>query len=79
MGFRKILLQLKELIKQDNKIKKHTDAIRKLLYKLKDKEIKLKNQIKETKDNKKLKELRLNLKIIYAQQKKGEKILQEKL
>jgi len=79
MGFHKILLKLKELVKEDSQNKKHFDAIRNLLHKLKDKEIKLKNQLKAAKDKKKIKEIKQNLKIIYAQQKKGEKLLQEKI
>jgi hypothetical protein len=79
MGFRKISLHLKALFKEDSHKKNHIDVIRNLLYQLKDQEIKLKTQLKEIKNKKNIKELKKNLKIIYAQQKKGEKILEEGL
>jgi len=78
-GLNKILKQLKDLIKEHNHNKKHHDSIRNVLSKLKDKELKLETQLENEKSDKKRKEIKQTLKIIYAKQKKGEKLMQEKL
>jgi len=75
MGLDKILTQLKELFQEDNYKKKQVESIRALVKKLNSKEEKLRNQLQKEKNDKKCKELKRDLQVIQAQQKKGKKLL----
>ncbi|MFK5893865.1 MAG: hypothetical protein QM504_11650 [Pseudomonadota bacterium] len=77
MGLNKILNQLKDLFQEDSHKKKQVESVRALLKKLKNKEQKLENHMAKEKNEKKRKELKLNLQVIRAQQKKGKKLLKE--
>jgi hypothetical protein len=74
MNIKKILSELKKLIKEDN-LKKKGDAIRELLAKLKTEEKNIKNLLKEKKDGKDYKEKKQLLHVIKAQHKKAKKLL----
>jgi len=75
MGLNKILDQLKGLFQEDSYKKKQVQSIRDLLKKLKNKEQKLENQMRKEKNEKKRKEIKRNLQVVRAQQKKGKALL----
>ena len=77
MGFNKILLQLKELLQKKKSSKKKNDAIRSLLKKLGSKQQKLELKLKKEKDQVKRKDIKISLRVIIAQQKKGQRLLDE--
>ena len=75
MGLNKILDQLKGLFHEDSYKKKQVESIRELLKKLRNKEQKLVNQMSKEKNEKKRKEIKQNLQIVRAQQKKGKRLI----
>ena len=77
MGLTKILTQLKDLFNEDKVKKKQTETMRALLKKLKNKELKLETQLKKEKNEKICKQIKRDLQVIQAQQKKGRKILKD--
>jgi molybdopterin-biosynthesis enzyme MoeA-like protein len=77
MGLNKILNQLTGLFHEDKHKKKQIDSIRDLLKKLRNKEDKLSIQLKKEKNQKKIKELQISIKVVRAQQKKGKKLLRQ--
>jgi len=77
MGLAKILTQLKDLFNEDKVKKKQAETMRALLKKLKNKELKLETQLKKEKNEKTCKQIKRDLQVIRAQQKKGKKILKD--
>ncbi|MFK5894958.1 MAG: hypothetical protein QM504_17205 [Pseudomonadota bacterium] len=77
MGFKKILLQLKELLQKKTLNKKKLESIKLLLKKLKSKQQKLEIQLKKESDNEKRKDIKRSILIIRAQQRKGRQIIDE--
>ena len=77
MGLNKILDQLKDLFHEDSYKKKQVESMRNLLKKLKAKEQKLENLISKEKNDKKRKDMKRDLQIVRAQQKKGKKLIKE--
>ena len=78
MIFEKTLNYLKEFIKKADPDKKYNDKMEKILSRLKDKAQKLEVQLENEKIESKRKNINLMLKVIYKQQEKGEKIIQER-
>ncbi len=78
MTFENKLDHIKEFFKEKNPNKKFNDNMRKILSKLKDKTLKLEVQLENEKDEIKRKNISLMLKVISKQQKKGEKLIQER-
>ncbi|MFK5984524.1 MAG: hypothetical protein QM479_03715 [Pseudomonadota bacterium] len=77
MGLNKILKQLTGLFDEDSYKKKQINSIRELLKKLRKKAVKLEDQLINEKNKEQAKEIKRNLQVIRAQQKKGQKILKE--
>ena len=77
MGLNKILNQLTGLFNEDSYKKKQIESIKELIKKLRNKEDKLSAQLKKEKNQKKIKELQINIKVVRAQQKKGKKLLRQ--
>lgn len=74
MGLEKLLANLNDYLdKGERKKKAHSDHIDDLLDKLKEKEKKLKKKLEKEKNAGKRKKLKLELKVISAQRKKGAK------
>lgn len=78
MKIEKILNYLKELFKQEIPNKKFHDNMTKILSKLKNQELMLEVQLKNEKNEKKYKDINLQLKIISRHIKKGERLIQER-
>lgn len=78
MILEKTLKHLKEAFKETDPNKKYNDNMNKILSKLKDKAAKLEVQLENEKNEKNRKNINLMLKVIAKQQKRGEKLMQEK-
>ena len=78
MIFEKTLKHLKEAFKETDPNKKYNDNMNKILSKLKDKTAKLEAQLENEKNEKNRKNINLMLKVISKQQKRGEKLMQER-
>ena len=79
MIFEKILNDLKVLFIKEDSNKKYIGEMNKVLAMLKDKESQLKVQLENEKNEKKRRNINLMLKVISKHQKKGEKLIQEKV
>jgi Mg2+ and Co2+ transporter CorA len=75
MGTEKLLDKMRGLLKLDRqRLKKKRDEVHALLKKLKKQQRDLEDKLKKEKDADKKKRIRQNLKVIYAQRKKGVKL-----
>jgi hypothetical protein len=75
MGTEKLIERMRGLLNLDRKqLKKKRDKVRSLLKKLKKKQRDLEEKLKQEKDEAKQRHLQQNLKVIYAQRKKGIKL-----
>jgi hypothetical protein len=75
MGTEKLIDKMHGLLKLDREqLKKKRDKVRSLLEKLKKKQKDLEEKLANEKDEEKKKRLEQNLKVIYAQRKKGIKL-----
>lgn len=75
MGTEKLLDKMRGLLKLDRqRLKKKRDKVHALLKKLKNQQRDLEDKLKKEKDADKKKRIRQNLKVIYAQRKKGVKL-----
>ncbi len=78
MSKKKLLKKLQEFFDADQREKEHRiQQIKKVLKKLKEKEHKIKEKIKHSRDQVFIAELQQELDIIYAQRMKGIKIIKE--
>lgn len=78
MIFEKVLNHLKPLFLKADPNKKYNDNMKKILLKLKNKVAKLEAELKIEKNERKRKEINLMLKVIYKQQNKGQRLIQER-
>lgn len=78
MIFEKILNYLKQFLEEADPDKAYIEKMSKILSKLKDKAQKLEAQLKNEKIERKRKDLNLMLKVIYKQQEKGKRLIQER-
>ena len=78
MTFENKLDHIKEFFKEKNPNEKYNNNMKRILSKLKDKSLKLEVQLENEKDETKCKNISLMLKVISKQQKKGEKLIQER-
>ena len=75
MGTEKLIEKMQGLLKLDREhLKKKRDKVRSLLHKLKKKQKDLEEKLKKEKDEEKKRRMQQNLKVIYAQRKKGIKL-----
>lgn len=76
MDMKKLLKKLESYLDKDLKrLTKKKEGISKVLKKLKQKENKLKKMIADEKDDEEIKRLKLSMKIVHTQRKKGIKML----
>ena len=78
MILKQILDHIKYFVTQTHSDKKYNEKMHKILQKLKDKAQKLEVELENEKNEKKCKNINQMLKVIYKQQQKGEKLIQEK-
>ena len=78
MILEKILNFLNDFFKKEEPNKKFNDSMKKILSKLNDKALMLEVQLKNEKDERKRKDIKLMLKVISKKKKKGEKLMQER-
>ena len=75
MGTEKLLEKVRVLFRHDRQhLKKKRDKVHALLKKLKKQQRDLEQRLKKEKDDDKKKRIKQNLKVIYAQRKKGIKL-----
>ncbi|MCK5648759.1 MAG: hypothetical protein KAI22_07750 [Gammaproteobacteria bacterium] len=78
MIHKKILNYLIEFFKKTDPNKKYNDKMKKILSKLNDRALKLEVQLENENNEEKRKNIYIMLKVIYKQQAKGEKLMQER-
>jgi hypothetical protein len=75
MGTERLIEKMQGLLKLDQKhLKKKRDKMHSLLKKLKTKQKELEEKLQKEKDEEKKRRLQQNLKVVYAQRKKGIKL-----